>query len=167
MAVVYGLVYWVWMLLWVAGLVSVIRLSRHQAHHNIWKQALRFLSINLLLFLPTTLAVAKSEIFYGVSDWLTSILPQAQCSEGAWDKRIYNRAAAMLLSTSSWLYQWLFISLWVAYDRYQHRGESSTQKSLSRLHRRDVLWGAGVITLVGGLFAIWLLWHGFQCNQNH
>jgi hypothetical protein len=164
MALVYSLIYCGWMLLWVAGLVSIIRFSRNQNHHNIWKQTLRFLGINLLLFIPATLVVVKSEIFYGVSDWLERILPHAQCCAGAWDKRVYNRAAAVFLSTSSWLYQWLFISLWMTYNHYQNRREASTQKQLSRLRKRDMLRGAGVTTLVGGLFAAWLLWHGFRCG---
>jgi hypothetical protein len=160
MAVLYGILYLLWMGGWLIGLSFKILTTQEHATlqggrpRRVWQQARIFLGVHLLLFVPTLLLVGRSEFYYGLSDWLAAVLPWSRCSSSDTsylDQRVFNRAAAMLLSTSSWLYQWLVLGFWLVFNP-------------NGRHRQGVLWGAGITTIAGGLFALWLLLFGFRCG---
>jgi hypothetical protein len=153
MAIFYLFWYLLWMLFW--GITLGI-LSRRKAfgQPQIWRSALGFWGLHLALLVPATLIVLRSEIFYDLSAGLSRWLLTA-CNTV--DMRVTNRAAAMLLSTGSWLYQWVGIGLWLL------GRPVLVSKHPSAGVPKATLLGAGLSTLLGGLFALGVLWHGFRC----
>lgn len=165
MAALYGILYLVWLLFWGINFGILLAVNQGRPQRQMWRMVLWLLGLHLLVFVPTVILVARSEIYYDLSQWLSATLPWAKCPQpGYQDERVFNRAAAMLLSTSSWLYQWPFVGLWLIWQHMSLPRQTPAQQARSQAHQRGILAGAGLLTFVGGLFALGLLLHGFRCG---
>jgi hypothetical protein len=163
MALLYGGLYGL-MMVGLIGIVGLLRAgAEQQDRRRMYQAALLVLLVNLVLFGPAVLIVLKHEGFYGVSDWLETRSAWAcEVPNYLW-KRKLNRAAGVLLSSASWLYQWGYLLPWVIWRRCRVRSES--QRSQHQTWERGVWLGAALTTGFGLLFSLWVAWEGLSCGE--